>query len=159
PSVGVFGNIPFKHMAVVPELNLIVHGINIDNASWTQAWAANLAGQVQQGDQLQSEASISDDRLFLTSSTSLICLDFVTGQAKWAPVPLNSSPVQAPAAASNGNIYLVVGTSVEAFSGATGAMISATTPTNTQGLLIFRPSIAKDGSVLVGDTQSILEFR
>jgi outer membrane protein assembly factor BamB len=155
PSVGFID--PFTHIAVVPELKLIVHGIRIDNIKWT-SWDANLAGQMQQGDQFKTEASVTNGNVFLTSPSSLIGLDLVTGhQANWSPALLDSSPVSAPAVADNGNIYLAVGSSVEAFNSSTGAMIKAI-PVNAQGVLV-RPSIAQDGSVLVGDTQNIFEFR
>jgi hypothetical protein len=160
PSVGLFGNALSNCMAVVPELKLIVHGIRIDKILWKEAWMVNLAGQVPKTDQLQHEASVSYLNVFLTSSSSLIGLDLVTGQAmKWSPVLLDSSPVQAPAVADNGNIYLAVNKSVEAFSSSTGKKISATDPADAPGLLRFRPSIAKDGTVLVGDAHNILEFR
>jgi hypothetical protein len=166
PSVGLITKPFFTHIAVVPESNLTVqsnltvHGIEIEGNMWTQSWIANLAGQ--QGDQFKFEASVTaaNGNVFLTSSSSLIGLDLVDGhQAKWSPVLLNSSPVQAPAVADNGNIYLAVGRSVQAFDSGTGKKINETTPEKMQGVLNVRPSIAKDGTVLVGDSQSILEFR
>jgi hypothetical protein len=163
PSVGFLGNGSLTTIAVVPELNLIVHGIQIDSMSpfdnMSPSWTAKFVGQVPQGDQFTTEASVTNGNVFLTSPSRLIGLELKSGLAKWPPVHLTNSP-QAPAVADNGNIYLAAGSSIEAYSSSTGKMIIATMP--TQGIFssTARPSIAKDGSVLVSDSlKNILEFR
>jgi outer membrane protein assembly factor BamB len=156
PSVGVPAGTALTHIAIVTDQNGIVHGINVDGVAWSEAWSSDL-GALAAGEQFLTEAAIGNNRIFLASFSHLFALDLSTGAMDWN-ISLQDSPVQTPAVASNGYVYVAVDTVIKTFRASDGSPGGSTVAGSTQGLLNVRPSIAPDGTVYVADSQEILAF-
>ncbi len=154
-SIGSVGD---QRVAVIPEYGPLVRAVNIE-PSFGSRWSQTIVNASPSTARFESEASIANGSVFLTTGTHLVGLRLDDGQPKWpAPVDLlNSGGALRPASDNQDRVYVANGPLLQVYRGVDGTLIKSI-PVSPAGSLNVRPSIARDGTVITGDAGSILQF-